>query len=314
MDPPKEDVSGDGQKVPGDKRGSQETVRSHVPAMTPTLDTGLAESPDLPQETEKPHETKINPGGQSETTEQGPSPFEEDTLLTPRIRDWSSTHTSGSLSPSTGAKEAEAHQGPPTALSIESGPTEYFPPTASSESNATEMPKEPSVPAEVARPATSHDPDRPRTSSLMPLEEVDTTSKDANAEEVSSPVLSPGNTRPTSVPNFQSASLSRRRDTPEYPQYPNQSFAALQKHPAHPHPLRTRTSNPLHELSYTSSNASSSNNLPHVPLGSRTVGNTPAQSPSLFSPTHGKKSTTESEDGGYSTPLLHPTHLQAPKE
>ena len=261
-----------------------------------------------PQPDVIPHETPASSSGQPEV-EYGPSIIEEDALMTPRIRDWPSTHTSEGFSLS--KDTAQSHQAPaPFTSEAEAG--DYFPPVPVS-SNETDFPREPSIPTDIVRPATSHDPERPRTSSLTPLGEPETTSMDTTGE-VAASLYNPGNTRPTSVPNLQSSSLSRRRDGPDYPQYPNQSFAALQKHPAHPHPLRTRGSNPLHELSYTSSNVSSSNNLPHVSPGSRTVGSTPAQSPSLFSPTYGKKPASESEDAGYSTPLLHPTHLQAPKE
>ncbi|KAI9815071.1 MAG: hypothetical protein M1827_002914 [Pycnora praestabilis] len=81
----------------------------------------------------------------------------------------------------------------------------------------------------------------------------------------------------------------------EYPIYPNQAFAALQSqiHSTPPHPLRTRSSHPSHHASYSaaasSSSAAAAAAAPRQPSeggraesGSKTVGNTPASSPGLF--------------------------------
>jgi len=107
------------------------------------------------------------------------------------------------------------------------------------------------------------------------------------------------------------------------PVYPNQSYAALQtqQYNSHaPHILRTRSSHPAHHSGYSVSHIStfgfSGEHLHNVmDTGSRTVGNSPASSPGLFSPTtpplrHSK----QSDDNLYSTPWLHYTHRQAPKE
>ncbi|KAL8719579.1 MAG: hypothetical protein Q9225_003431 [Loekoesia sp. 1 TL-2023] len=50
--------------------------------------------------------------------------------------------------------------------------------------------------------------------------------------------------------------------------------------------------------------------------GAKTAGNTPAQSPGLFSPVYpaSRNQVEESEDSQTSTPLLHPAHMQTPKE
>ena len=143
-------------------------------------------------------------------------------------------------------------------------------------------------------------------------------------QDAISPHPSLESTRPTSVPNGSSTSLSQRREAPEYPNYPDQSFRALQfqkypppYQPYQPHPLRTRSSHPSQSLSYSSIDGSAVKDLPQVISGAKTVGNTPAQSPGLFSPIpHPRKHTmTDSEDGHFSsTPMLHPTHLVAPKE
>ncbi|MCJ1473211.1 hypothetical protein MMC13_001862 [Lambiella insularis] len=106
----------------------------------------------------------------------------------------------------------------------------------------------------------------------------------------------------------------------ESPHYPNQSFAAVQSqyYPPHyqPHPLRTRSSHPSQNTSYTSAPSPQSRDRSSCVSGARTVGNTPAQSPGLFSPTTSshKLASGMMEDSQYVTPLLHSTHLQAPKE
>lgn len=296
--------------------GTEQKSMEHSAAQAP-ITTPLRMNPDLTQTAQKsegvfPETTTHETQGSS--TEEGPPEVEEDVLLTPRIRDWSSTHTPASFSPSmVGGSRAGLHYAEAPA-GIESQPEEYFPPAPQTTPHITDVAKEPSISVAVVELASRIGSDAPSLSSPSTPSEPANLSRDAAPENVVGPAYNPESTRPTSVPNFQSASLSRRRDISDYPQYPNQSFAALQKHSAHPHPLRTRTSNPLHELSSTSSNASTPNYLPHVPSGARTTGNTPAQSPGLFSPILGQKPATEPDDGGYSTPMLHPTHLQAPKE
>ncbi|KAL8694545.1 MAG: hypothetical protein Q9218_000801 [Villophora microphyllina] len=128
--------------------------------------------------------------------------------------------------------------------------------------------------------------------------------------------------RPTSVPTVISSSTSLRksRDGPEYPRYPDQSFASLQsQHYLPPHqtyPLRTRSSHISQNSSFSSIPSHGSRD--HIPTvtGARTVGNTPAQSPGVFSPVYPASRTQveESEDSQTSTPLLHPAHMQTPKE
>ncbi|KAL8643350.1 MAG: hypothetical protein Q9228_000072 [Teloschistes exilis] len=128
--------------------------------------------------------------------------------------------------------------------------------------------------------------------------------------------------RPTSVPTAisSSSSLRRNRDGPEYPHYPEQSFASLQSQhypPAHqPYPLRTRSSHPSQNSSFSSIPSHGSRDYITTITGARTVGNTPAQSPGLFSPVYPASRTQveESEDSQTSTPLLHPAHMQTPKE
>ena len=297
----------------------EQKIRDPPRAQEPTdismsTDSGMAQPSDSRESKDSTEGTTV-PKSQSRAIDQTSPNVEEDALMTPKIRDWSSTHTPSSLLPSTAVKDTlQLQEARVPAAPSAAEPGEYFPPAPSLTSNVADFAKDPSRSSEATSLVSPRDPDTSSTSSPATPNEHAGILKDAAAESTTGPNHNPGNPRPTSVPNFQSVSLSRRRDLPDYPQYPNQSFAALQKHPAHPHPLRTRTSNPLHESSYISSNASSTNNVPNVPSGARTAGNTPAQSPSLFSPTFGKKQGIENEDVGYSTPMLHPTHLQAPKE
>lgn len=131
------------------------------------------------------------------------------------------------------------------------------------------------------------------------------------------------NARPTSVPNFQTKPTSRRPEGPEYPNYPDQSFKALQSQhypppyrASSPHPLRARSSHLSQSPSFSSSDNQSLSDLPHLPSGAKTVGNTPAQSPGLFSEIFPVKRQwpSESDDGRSGTPTLHPTYHKPPKE
>lgn len=121
-------------------------------------------------------------------------------------------------------------------------------------------------------------------------------------------------TRPTSVPNLNTNPASkRRREGLDYPVYPDQSFAALQSQqharPYQPHPLRTRSSHSSHNSSYSSISSRQSRDF-IMQSGAKTMGNTPAQSPGLFSPTL----TRGRPDDTTRTPTLHPSHLQTPTE
>ncbi|KAF2266628.1 kinase-like protein [Lojkania enalia] len=108
------------------------------------------------------------------------------------------------------------------------------------------------------------------------------------------------------------------------PFYPNQSYAALQHQhyppPYSPHILRTRSSHPSHYSSFSTNHIntsvfSSDLVLDTMESGSRTVGNSPASSPGLFSPTTPPlRQNHTDEQGYYSSPYLHHTHRQAPKE
>lgn len=123
--------------------------------------------------------------------------------------------------------------------------------------------------------------------------------------------------RTTSTTHKQQPSSHLRR---EGPHYPNQSFAALQSqyHPSpyEPHPLRSRSSHPSQNSIYSSTSSTKSRNLPSMTSGAKTAGNTPAQSPGLFDTSSSsiKYAGDEGQEMQYNTPLLHPSHFQAPKE
>ena len=137
------------------------------------------------------------------------------------------------------------------------------------------------------------------------------------------PSFNPEKDRPVSVPNLRSKPLSQRRDGPDYPKYPDQSFKALQnqhdfsrhRRPVEPHHLRTRSSQPSQHQSYSSSDDTTTRAYSHNSSGAKTVGNTPAQSPGLFAPVFSQNNWTgESDENRSGTPMLHPAHLQMPKE
>ena len=110
------------------------------------------------------------------------------------------------------------------------------------------------------------------------------------------------------------------------PVYPNQSYAALhlQQYPQpHVPPIvRSRSSHPSHSAANSLSGLGAFG-LSHdhykdiMESAPRTVGNSPVSSPGLFSPSKRRSSQDpdqQTDDGTYSTPWLHHTHRQAPKE
>ncbi|KAI9934153.1 hypothetical protein MW887_005226 [Aspergillus wentii] len=105
--------------------------------------------------------------------------------------------------------------------------------------------------------------------------------------------------------------ISRQSDGPstDYPVYPDQSYASLQSqvHPTYQPPfLRPRSSYPSHTEPQT--------RFPTTRTA-RTVGNTPVSSPGLFSVRSPRSTPFGSDDEGrISSPYLHPTQLQPPKE
>lgn len=120
--------------------------------------------------------------------------------------------------------------------------------------------------------------------------------------------------------------LFSTRHTRDNPSYPDQSYAALQfqRHPPpHSHVFRARTSQSSHYSSQSVTHISTFG-LPHeyrdiMESGSRTVGNSPSSSPGLFcgspaTPPLRPASQVPDEPGFYSSPYLHHTQRQIPKE
>ncbi|KZF25799.1 kinase-like protein [Xylona heveae TC161] len=168
-----------------------------------------------------------------------------------------------------------------------------------------------------------------------------------HAEAVISPIYSQVTSRDRSTPSnataetlvpfppssFRSASASAsgrhsrspspnpsiRQKSRDYPVYPNQALSVLQTQvyprPYHPAPLWSRNS---HHSLYSSDSGIGSprHSREHGRSDARTAGNSPASSPGLFTPSlpppHPAIGTTD--EGHYSSPYLHWTHTQAPKE
>ena len=117
-----------------------------------------------------------------------------------------------------------------------------------------------------------------------------------------------------SAPAFSRLSTAHNRQ--EAPKYPEQSFVALQSsyHSPQSHPLRTRSSHPSPNSFSTTGLSRTTYEHSSMSSGSRTVGNTPAQSPGIFPADNSRNDTSgESDESRYSVPLPS-THLQAPKE
>lgn len=173
----------------------------------------------------------------------------------------------------------------------------------------------------------SHHPTLPTLDTIDPL----ATKVDQQDHPAVQRDLSSFSTTSTTTVRAPSTEPSHRFTTPPKPQrdgphYPNQSYAALQAQhyppPYSPHILRTRSSHPSHYSSFSATQIATFG-ITHeqdrgmTETGSRTVGNSPASSPGLFSPTtpplHASQHPNE-EQGFYSSPYLHYTHRQAPKE
>ncbi|KAH0543620.1 hypothetical protein FGG08_002058 [Glutinoglossum americanum] len=123
----------------------------------------------------------------------------------------------------------------------------------------------------------------------------------------------------TTVPPTTSPTTTQKKR--DHPVYPNQAFSVLQSQynppPYLPHPLRKRSSHPSQFTSYSASAVSHrhSRELGNTDPGSKTAGNTPASSPKLYTPGQGSPVSDMTNDGGiYSSPFLHWTQRQAPKE
>lgn len=137
-------------------------------------------------------------------------------------------------------------------------------------------------------------------------------------------VVSPKQTSPHSKSSSESHIISPNaaKISNEFPTYPNQSYSVLQSQiypPSYQPPfLRTRSSHPSQHSLYTdfAMLSRSSRDRQSPTQGSRTAGNTPASSPGLFSPRSSRSTPPAGlpDEEFVTSPYLHPTHLQAPKE
>ena len=134
----------------------------------------------------------------------------------------------------------------------------------------------------------------------------------ASAESPAVPTDSASGPTTTITPESTSS-----HDRHGYPIYPNQSFSVLHSQvypPPHLPPLRSRNSHPSqHPAVAAARNRSAESSV--MDLGSRTTGHTPVSSPGLFAPmTPTSSPAISSDDGSYSSPFLHWTQKQRPKE
>ena len=145
--------------------------------------------------------------------------------------------------------------------------------------------------------------------------------KDTSPHISAPPTSHPATTRPVSVPNFPTNVLTMHQGGDSHgSQHPDRTFEALQ-YPQYPPPRpsrmpRTRSSHSS-GFSHTGSsyNEHIAKDTAHNHGGSRTVGNTPTQSPGLYSPSvPSRNKPPNTDDGRSSSQILHVAHLQEPKE
>ena len=117
-----------------------------------------------------------------------------------------------------------------------------------------------------------------------------------------------------SAPTFTRLNATHNRQ--DTPRFSDQSFVALQSqhNPPQSHPLRTRSSLSSTNSFFTTNVSRTAQDHSSMSSGSRTAGNTPAQSPGIFPSDDTRNDASgESDESRYSVPLQS-THLQAPKE
>lgn len=117
--------------------------------------------------------------------------------------------------------------------------------------------------------------------------------------------------------------MKPQRSLSEYPKYPNQSLSALQfqRYPERPHLSWASRPSTAHAAPHSANALLSSAQRDHAvgAWGSRTAGNTPAQTPSLFAPNAAVRHMWAAYDGSaehspYPSPYLHPVQPQPPRE
>ena len=303
-----------GETGEGEHASKESPLAGHLPVIPP-----------LSANMERPNakyagDVDLMPEGQSQTTEP-----EDVKKLAPSTDEYHmpiSGPPSPAAAPMFSAEQKEPRGQSKIAGSDTAKPesSDYFAPKTPENSNVTDFAQN-TIPTSSASSQGYSSASKPHYS--LPgssLEENGSSWRDLSTETAINRSFAPGSTRPTSVPNFQ----SRRREGTDYPTYPNQSFAALHNQiyppiysPSSQYIARTGGSNHPHTFSASSTDVQTVNkDNPHSNSGSKTVGNTPAQSPSLFSPAFANRAKWAggSDDGRSNTPMLHPTHHKAPKE
>jgi serine/threonine protein kinase len=158
----------------------------------------------------------------------------------------------------------------------------------------------------------------PHTQSPASIEPVDRPVYQRDLSSESS--ASVATVRANSLDDFHASIRPALRDGP---QYPNQSYAALQtqQYPiSHAPPIiRAKSSRPTHQSGFSVSHISTfgppgDHHRDVMDTGSRTVGNSPASSPGLFNPSGPPLRRSQPSDDSISTPWLHYTHRQDFKE
>jgi len=299
---------------------ASEALESHkeLPASLPTADTAHAQPSGLQDQPSDKHDGRELPKSQ----ESAPANMAEEDLKTPKSEDPSSVPISSMRTPSTAMYDASGSipeerniSGTPKGGSADYSardslrPSDHKPSVETiSSSSQSDQTRE-----------VSADPEGQPFPASAASEKRSTSWRDLSTQTVIGPGHDPETSRPTSVPNFQSTSLLQRRAGQGYPEYPDQSFAALHHQqyppPYQPKPLRTSSSRASQISNFSPNDTKPPKEHPHLPSGAKTTSNTPAQSPSLFSPIFSpKKPMADSDDGHHGTPLLHPAHLQEPKE
>lgn len=271
--------------------------------------------------TSAPHELRRKSNGGQESLQppqshQSPMvPEADDGLVTPRSEVPSLSTQIYSNSPEAGDVNLHYSNAPPAATN--NYPGDYFGATAwdgnAAEFMRTPLPATPGVASEqsLSPPEVNH-------TAQGTFGEPLAIWKPTSPQTVKAPTSDPRTIRPTSVPDFASASLSHSRqfgDPP--PRYPDQSFASLGPRPTPaPPPSRIARTRSSHSPNWSmSSNSDSTARDPgRNHSGARTVGHTPAQSPGLYSPSSVMRRAPESDDGRPSSQVLHVAHLQAPIE
>ncbi len=299
---------------------ASEALESHkeLYASLPTADTAHAQPSGLQDQQSDKH----NGSELSKRQESAPGNMAEQDLKTPQSEDLSSVPIPSMRTPSTAMYDASGSMagGQNTSDTPNVGSADYT--ATHSLQPSDHKPSAETIPSSIRSDQArevSADPETQYFPASAISEKRSTSWRDLSTQTVICPGHDPETSRPTSVPNFQSTSLSQRRAGQGYPEYPDQSFAALhhqQYPPPHqPKPLRTSSSRASQISNFSSNDTKPPKDHPHLPSGAKTTSNTPAQSPSLFSPIFSpKKPVADSDDGHHGTPLLHPAHLQEPKE